>query len=96
LARRARYAWTAGEEIAAHGVSMPRNLSLAGGPANQGQPFPFIDWAAGRRVLLAIGWAHDTQQVLPKLGSQVAGKIGFFVRVMWTALGQRVGSCYRE
>jgi hypothetical protein len=33
-------------------------------------------------VLLAIGGSSDTQQVLPRLGFQVAGKIEFFVRVM--------------
>jgi hypothetical protein len=33
-------------------------------------------------VLLAIGGSNDTQQVLPKLGFQIAGEIAFFVRVM--------------
>jgi hypothetical protein len=91
------YAWMAGEEIAAHACICPVTYRLPEGPEIMGSHFidwaagRKVAGAGGLlvrklasmfHVLLAIGGSDDTQQVLPKLGFQAAGKIEFFVRVM--------------
>jgi hypothetical protein len=91
------YAWMAGEEIAAHVCLCPVTYRLPGGRQITGSHFidwaagRRVAGAGGLLVrklaslfdvLLAIGGSDDTQQVLPKLGFQVKGKIELFARVM--------------
>jgi hypothetical protein len=91
------YAWMAGEEIAAHACLCPVTYRLPGGQQITASHFidwgagHRVIGAGGLLVrklatlfdvLLAIGGSDDTQQVLPKLGFQDAGKIEFFVRVI--------------
>jgi hypothetical protein len=91
------YAWMAGEEIAAHACICPITYRLPEGREITGSHFIdwaagrravgaggllVRKLASMFDVLLAIGGSDDTQQVLPRLGFQAAGKIEFFVRVM--------------
>jgi hypothetical protein len=91
------YAWMTGEEIAAHACLCPVTYRLPRGQEITTSHFidwaagRRVVGAGGLLVrkltslfdvLLAIGGSSDTQQVLPKLGFRVAGKIEFFVRVM--------------
>ena len=86
----------AGEEIAAHACLCPVAYRLPGQEISGSHFIDWaagrrVVGAGGlllRKlasmfdVLLAIGGSSDTQQVLPRLGFQVAGEIAFFVRVM--------------
>ncbi len=91
------YAWMAGEEIAAHACICPATYRLPNGREITGSQFidwaagRRVVGAGGLLVrklasmfdvLLAIGGSDDTQQVLPRLGFQAAGKSEIFVRVM--------------
>jgi hypothetical protein len=91
------YGWMAGEEIAAHACICPVTYRLPVGQEITGSHFidwaagrrvvgagglVLRKLASMFDVLLAIGGSSDTQQVLPRLGFQVAGEIALFARVM--------------